>query len=282
MPELPEVETIKNGLAPFMEGRAIEKIVLRRPDLRLPFPPNLSKKLKGTRIDHLSRRAKYLLFHFSNGKIMAIHLGMSGRIILQADMAAHSPAAHDHMLLYLTDGSGMVLNDARRFGMVYLMEADEVSTHPGFAALGPEPLSNEFSGPVLQERLKGRKTPIKVALLDQSIVAGVGNIYASEALHQSGIHPQKEAGKLTGAQYERLAAAIRDVLQRAIASGGSTLKDYRRSNGGLGYFQHSFSVYEKAGQACPVCAAGGKVKSAIRKIVQGGRASYYCPVCQKK
>lgn len=281
MPELPEVETVKNGLSPFMVGRAIHKIELRRADLRVPFPENLAKVLKGRNVEGLSRRAKYLLAHLSGGQVMIVHLGMSGKMTMQPDIKSYVPLKHDHMIVHLSDGGGVVFNDARRFGMVFLTQEEVLHNHPALAHLGPEPLSNNFSGPVLMERLRGKKVPLKIALLDQRVVAGVGNIYASEALHLSHISPLRPAGTLKLKEAEALTSTIRDVLVRAIKAGGSTLKDFRQSDGSLGYFQHRFSVYDKEGEACPCCGPNGRKKAVIHKIVQGGRATYYCPLCQK-
>jgi formamidopyrimidine-DNA glycosylase len=280
MPELPEVETVKNGMALGMSGRQIVKIDIRREGLRVPFPPDLAV-IKGSAVEHLTRRAKYVLVHLSGGRIMAIHLGMSGRITIMHDIKSYVPAKHDHLIFHLSDGGGVVFNDPRRFGLVYLFGAEEMATHPAFKDIGPEPLSNEFSGPVLREKLKNKSTPIKVALLDQHVVAGVGNIYASEALYLSGINPLKPSRDLNAVMAERLVSAIRTVLDKAIAAGGSTLKDYRRSDGELGYFQHQFSVYGRDGEPCPAARVNGKKGHSIQKIVQGDRATYFCPICQK-
>lgn len=281
MPELPEVETVKNGMAPRMLGRQIEKIDVRRKDLRVPFPLRLAEKTKSRTVNSLTRRAKYILVHLNDGQVLVIHLGMSGRITVLNDVKNHTPEKHDHMIIHLSDGGGVVFNDPRRFGLVYLLEDKEISSHAAFKDIGPEPLGNAFSGPVLYEKIRNKSTPIKVALLDQHVVAGVGNIYASEALHMAGIDPAKPAKDLTKAMAEKLVHAIRVVLEKAIAAGGSTLKDYRKSDGELGYFQHLFSVYDREGQPCPAEVCGGKKGRSIHKIVQGGRATYFCPKCQK-
>jgi len=281
MPELPEVETVKNGLAFFMAGRSIEKIMLHREGLRVPFPEGLAKRLKGHVINRLTRRAKYILFHISGDLAMVLHLGMSGQVTTRADIHGYKPLKHDHMIIYLSGGGGMIFNDARRFGMVYLMTEEEVALHPAFKDLGPEPLSNDFSAPVLQQKLKGKKTPVKVALLDQQVVAGIGNIYASEALFKAGIDPRRAASSVKPSELEKLVPSIRDVLNKAIKAGGSTLKDFRKSDGTLGYFQHHFAVYDREGEPCPVCGKSGKKPHLIQKIVQGGRATYFCPHCQK-
>jgi formamidopyrimidine-DNA glycosylase len=282
MPELPEVETVKNGLAPVMAGAVIGDIILRRKDLRIPFPKNLSAMAKGQIITRLTRRAKYILIHLSNHKIMVLHLGMSGQIKIIEHPKAYKPAAHDHMMIVLKNAPMIVFHDPRRFGLVYCLEGDDdLQTHPAFATLGPEPLSNDFNAPAFWSVLKGLKAPIKHVLLDQRRIAGIGNIYASEALFYAHIHPQRAAGTLSQGEVENLVRAIRRVLEKAIAAGGSTLRDYKKADGTLGYFQHQFAVYGKEGEACQSCPIGGKKKSVIQKIVQSGRATYFCPRCQK-
>lgn len=281
MPELPEVETVKNGMALGMTGRQISLVDVRRAGLRVPFPAGLAESLNGCTVENLTRRAKYVLVHLNCAQIMAIHLGMSGRITIVRDIKTYTPAKHDHLIFHLSDGGGVVFNDPRRFGLVYLFGADDIALHPAFKDIGPEPLSNEFSGPVLKQRLGSKITPIKIALLDQHIVAGVGNIYASEALYLAGISPLMASRDMTASMAEKLVTAIRDVLTKAIAAGGSTLKDYRRSDGELGYFQHQFSVYGRDGEPCPATRESGKKGHSIQKIVQGGRATYFCPKCQK-
>jgi formamidopyrimidine-DNA glycosylase len=280
MPELPEVETVRRGLEPVMVGQTIAEIILRRPNLRVPFPPGLQTVLNGCKIMRLSRRAKYLLVHMDGGQLLVLHLGMSGQMTALPTLKGYDYLKHDHMVIVLKNGAGIVFNDARRFGMVHLMEEGAALTHPVFHHLGPEPLSNHFSAPGLLEKLRKKTIAIKPAIMDQEIVVGVGNIYASEALHDCGISPLRPASELKPAQAEKLVASIRQVLARAIEAGGSTLRDYRKSDGSLGYFQHSFSVYDKAGEACERCAKNGK-KGIIQKIVQAGRATYYCPKCQK-
>lgn len=281
MPELPEVETVKRGLEPVMTGQILSRVELRRADLRIPFPANLPKLLEGHKILRLSRRAKYLFVHLSNDKILIIHLGMSGKMIIIKNMQGYEPLKHDHMILHIGKGTGVVFNDPRRFGMVMLMDEAEMTAHSSFAPLGPEPLADEFTGEVLRERLARKSMPIKLALLDQHIVAGVGNIYASEALSIAGISPLRKSSDISTAKAEKLVNAIKDVLLRAIEAGGSSLKDHRQADGNLGYFQHSFSVYDRAGEPCPRCKGGVKKKSVIQKIMQSGRATYYCPSCQK-
>jgi len=283
MPELPEVETVRRGLEPAMAGKIVNAVTLRRAGLRVPFPHDLENILKKRPVLRITRRAKYLLIHIGGGHedVLIVHLGMSGQMSVITKIKAYEPKKHDHMILTLNDGMGVVFNDARRFGMVMLSPAANLEAHPAFCDIGPEPLGNEFNGPVLRERLKGKITPIKLALLDQHIVAGVGNIYASEALYEAGISPLRKAGEVPAVKTDALASAIQNVLNRAIASGGSSLKDFIRTDGQPGYFQHSFAVYDRAGEACPRCHAGGKKKSVIQKIVQSGRSTYFCPHCQK-
>lgn len=283
MPELPEVETVRRGLEPAMSGKTIVKIDLHREGLRIPFPENLAAILKGRTVLRLSRRAKYLLIHVGGKSedILIVHLGMSGQMTVVKNIAGYNLRKHDHMVLTLDSGAGIVFNDARRFGMVMLAPAAGIELHAAFDGMGPEPLPDSFTGAVLRDRLKGRGTPVKVALLDQRVVAGVGNIYASEALFEAAISPLRKASSLKLAEAEALAKAIRSVMTRAIASGGSSLRDFRQAGGELGYFQHSFAVYDHEGDACPRCPAGGRKKVLIKKIVQGGRATYFCPSCQK-
>jgi formamidopyrimidine-DNA glycosylase len=281
MPELPEVETVRRGLEPHLNGQRIAAITLRRKDLRVPFPKDLQARIEGRRIERLSRRAKYLLLECEGGEIVILHLGMSGQVIVTPDINAYSPKKHDHMIVKLESGAGFVFNDARRFGMVMLDTAETLHVHPAFAGMGPEPLGNYFSGPVLRMRLSARKTALKLALLDQRVVAGIGNIYASEALHQARLSPFANSASITMPEAERLTAAIRDVLTRAIEAGGSSLKDYRTADGELGYFQHSFRVYDRDGTPCPHgCVRRGKPVP-VQKMVQGARATYFCPACQK-
>lgn len=281
MPELPEVETVRCGLEPHLTGQRVSAISLRRKNLRVPFPADLRARMEGQVITRLSRRAKYLLIESDASDVMIVHLGMSGQMTIAPDIKSYAPKKHDHMIVALENGGGFVFNDPRRFGMVMLGHSATLRDHPAFAGMGPEPLENDFSGPVLHERLRGRKTPLKIALLDQRVVAGIGNIYASEALHQARLSPFMAAGDVAKAQAESLAAAIRDVLTRAIQAGGSSLKDYRTADGALGYFQHAFAVYDRDGQPCPRgCLYRGK-PATVQKAVQGGRSTYHCPVCQK-
>lgn len=281
MPELPEVETVMRGMAAALEGRIIARAEQRVPALRIPFPDHLAEKLAGRTIERFRRRAKYALMYLDDGQVFILHLGMAGRVHLIESGAAYHVQKHDHLVIHCRDGCGFALNDSRRFGMVMLMPEKELESHKAFAGLGPEPLDNMFSGPVLHEALTGKKTPVKNMLLDQSVVAGLGNIYACEALYFSGIHPARPAGALTADETERLAAAIKDVLRRAIAAGGSSLRDYRQADGALGYFQHQFAVYGKAGKACPDCVCDVVKTGGIQKIRQSGRSTFFCPQKQK-
>lgn len=280
MPELPEVETVRRGLAPHLEGHVIARAEARRPDLRWRLPPDLVQMLTGARVLTLRRRSKYLLADLEGRGTLLMHLGMSGRLLVEgAGTAAfhRDPAIlprHDHVVLETDAGTTITFNDARRFGMVDLIR--EGGDHPLLAHLGPEPLDAGFDADYLTARLKGRRVPIKQALLDQRIVAGLGNIYVSEALHRAGIDPRRAAGSLGGSAVAALIGHIRDVLHDAIAAGGSSLRDHRQATGELGYFQHSFRVYGRAEQPCPTPGCGGT----IARIVQSGRSSYFCPACQ--
>jgi formamidopyrimidine-DNA glycosylase len=277
MPELPEVETVVRGLERAIAGRRIEKLTLNRADLRFPLPKGLAARLEGKRVLRIARRAKYLLFHIEGGGVLLAHLGMSGRMVLGGNGAAED-RRHDHVVLSFDDGAVLRFNDARRFGLVDWAESEaELAQHKLLAALGPEPLSNEFNGVALAGLLAGKATPIKAALLDQRVVAGLGNIYVCESLFYAGISPRRRAGTVQGERAERLARAIRRVLERAIEAGGSSLRDYVQASGELGYFQHQFAVYGKEGEACPECDCG----KAIKRIVQGGRSTFYCAKRQK-
>jgi len=260
-----------------LRGRTITKVDQRRPNLRVPFPATLKRDLTGYKIETLGRRAKYILMQLENGKVMILHLGMSGRVLLIPPGKKYEPEKHDHLILDFDDRSKMVFNDARRFGMVLLDDENGLEKNPAFAGMGPEPLDNSFSAPVLAAALENKKTSIKAALLDQRVVAGLGNIYVSEALFHAGIHPERIAATVTHAESEKLVKAIRKVLNEAIAAGGSTLKDYRHADGELGYFQHHFAVYDRAGQPCPGCRCDISKSKGIRKMTQGGRSTYYCP-----
>lgn len=287
MPELPEVETVRRGLLPAMEGRVITQAQVNRPDLRWPFPPRMAERLTGARVLTLRRRSKYILADLSTDETLLIHLGMSGRMLISSPDARetlgewhhHHPAPekHDHVILDMDNGTRITFNDARRFGAMDLMPTASAETHPLLAALGPEPLGNAFDETYLAARLKGRNTPIKSALLDQHLVAGLGNIYVCETLYRARIHPARKAARISEARAAALVPIIRDVLAEAITAGGSSLRDYRQADGELGYFQHSFQVYGREGDPCltPGCTA------TIRRIVQSGRSSFYCPSCQR-
>ncbi|HXQ50228.1 MAG TPA: bifunctional DNA-formamidopyrimidine glycosylase/DNA-(apurinic or apyrimidinic site) lyase [Stellaceae bacterium] len=277
MPELPEVETVARGLAQRIAGRRIVAVRLNRADLRTKLPPKLPSLLEGRRVARVGRRAKYLLFHLDGGGVVLAHLGMSGRMVLGGD-GANEDRRHDHVVIAFDDGTVLRFNDARRFGLMdYVASEDALSAHPRLAGLGPEPLGNEFNGPALAKSLAGKKTPLKAALLDQRVVAGLGNIYVCESLFWAGLSPRRLARSVTGARAERLALAIRQVLERAIAAGGSSLRDYVQASGELGYFQHHWAVYGKEGEPCPGCDCG----QAIRRIAQSGRSTFYCAKRQR-
>ena len=293
MPELPEVETVRRGLEPYLTGARIDKVTLNRKDLRFPFPSGFAKTLEGETITSVGRRAKYLLFRLSNGKTFLSHLGMTGAFRF-AEGKFKEPSRyyepgedvkHDHVVMALTHPSRghltLIYSDARRFGFMDLFEREEDS--PYLAGLGPEPLGNQFNAEEMAARFRGKSAPMKAALLDQRVVAGLGNIYVSEALWRAHIRPTTEASRLVlksgrpSRRLERLADGVRSVLNDAIKAGGSTLRDFRDAEGGLGYFQHSFDVYDREGEPCHTEGCTGT----IRRIVQSGRSSFYCPVCQK-
>ena len=280
MPELPEVETVRRGLEPVLAGRVIASAEVRRPDLRWPFPQRLAERLTGRRVTALRRRSKYLLGDLDGGETLIVHLGMSGRLLVSGAQVgafhhAHAaPAKHDHVVLDIEGGARITFNDARRFGAVDLWPTGDLDAHRLLAGLGPEPLGNGFDGAYLAGRLAGRRTPVKAALGDQRLVAGLGNIYLAEALWRARISPLRLAADVTAAEAETLAAAVRAVLLDAIDAGGSSLRDYRQADGELGYFQHSFAVYGREGEPCPRCGA------TIARAVQAGRSSFYCPGCQ--
>ncbi|SDI77272.1 bifunctional DNA-formamidopyrimidine glycosylase/DNA-(apurinic or apyrimidinic site) lyase [Lutimaribacter saemankumensis] len=283
MPELPEVETVRRGLAPVMEGHVIAHASVNRPDLRWPFPPRMAERLTGRRVQALRRRSKYILADLDSGETLLIHLGMSGRMLVSGDplgVFVHdhpAPEKHDHVVLEMETGARITFNDPRRFGAMDLMDTATAEAHKLLAALGPEPLGNDFNEPHLVAALHGRNTPIKAALLDQHIVAGLGNIYVCEALYRARIHPGRKAGRISARRVAALVPIIREVLADAISAGGSSLRDFRQADGELGYFQHSFDVYGREGHPCrtPGCEAK------IRRIVQSGRSSFYCPSCQR-
>jgi formamidopyrimidine-DNA glycosylase len=276
MPELPEVETVRLGLETAMAGRVLAKVTQRRLDLRRAFPIDFAARLTGRRILALGRRAKYLTLLLNDDWVLLIHLGMSGRMLVERQDAT-LPGRHDHVLFDLDDGMRVVFHDPRRFGLMDLTPADLLASHPLLRHLGPEPLGPDFTAKVLARRIGGKSSPIKLVLLDQAVVAGIGNIYASESLFRAGIAPDRPAASLRPREIGRLVPAIRAVLQEAIAAGGSSLKDHRRPDGQLGYFQHSFLVYDREGQPCPDCRCG----SGIRRVTQGGRSTFYCAVKQR-
>ncbi len=283
MPELPEVETVKAGIAPVMQGHVIAQAEVNRPDLRWPFPERMSERLTGKRVLGLRRRSKYILVDLDSAETLLIHLGMSGRMLVSGHTVGEFhhphpvPAKHDHVVFHMDDGARITFNDARRFGAMDLMETARQEDHWLIRDLGPEPLGNAFNETYLIERLKGRNTPIKSALLDQRIVSGLGNIYVCEVLFRAGIHPARKAGRISAARVASLVPLIRDVLSEAIAAGGSSLRDYRQSDGELGYFQHVFQVYDREGKPC---VTHGCDKT-ITRIVQSGRSSFFCPQCQR-
>lgn len=283
MPELPEVETVRRGLAPVMEGAVIAQADINRPDLRWPFPENMAARLTGQKILGLRRRSKYILVDLESGESLLIHLGMSGRMLISGHTIGDyhhdhpAPAKHDHVVLHLQSGVRITFNDARRFGAMDLMQTAAQNDHWLIRDLGPEPLGNSFDETYLVARLKARQTPIKSALLDQRLISGLGNIYVCEVLFRAGIHPERKAGQIAAKHVAALVPIIRTVLEEAITAGGSSLKDYRQADGALGYFQHGFQVYDREGAACvtPDC------ETSIHRIVQSGRSSFFCPQCQR-
>jgi formamidopyrimidine-DNA glycosylase len=292
MPELPEVETVRRGLAPVLEGAAFSKVELRRGDLRAPFPPRFAARLKGRTVTAVDRRGKFLLAGLDDDHVLVMHLGMSGsfRILARRETrlapdtyhARGKMRAHDHVVFHMSSGVRIVFNDPRRFGLMDLVPRDEVNRRVPFSAIGIEPLAPGFNGAALARLFAGRRAPVKALLMDQRLIAGVGNIYACEALWQARISPARPAGRLatkTGRatpSADRLATAVREVLEAAIAAGGSSLRDHIRTTGELGEFQHRFAVYDRAGRACPRNDRG-----IIRRTVHAGRATFYCPVCQR-
>jgi formamidopyrimidine-DNA glycosylase len=280
MPELPEVETVRRGLLPAMEGRLIEKAEVNRPDLRWPFPARMAERLTGARVLALRRRSKYILADLSTGETLLIHLGMSGRMLVSGITLGQffhdhpAPEKHDHVVLHLEGGARVTFNDARRFGAMDLLPTLTAEAHPLLAEIGPEPMGNAFNEAYLAARLKDKNTPIKSALLDQHLVAGLGNIYVCEVLFRAKIAPTTPAKSIMNAG--SLVPIIREVLAEAIEAGGSSLKDYRRTDGELGYFQKAFAVYGREGEAC----VNSGCTAQIARIVQSGRSSFYCPTCQ--
>ena len=289
MPELPEVETVKCGLAPYMEGQNIVTVDQRRENLRYPFPSDFISRLEGRKILTLSRRAKYLLIALEGDLIWMVHLGMSGKFTIgdnltnpAAGQIGHNSAAklinkHDHVIVTLSNGARVIYNDPRRFGFMDLFAKDALTTHKHLAHIGPEPLSDDFSVSYIKEKLKTKKAPIKTTLLDQKLVAGLGNIYVCEALWRAGISPTKQACKISNAKLDELVPIIKEVLGDAIAAGGSSLKDFVNAEGELGYFQHSWAVYDREGDECKKSDCKGRIK----RIIQVGRSSFYCAEHQK-
>lgn len=286
MPELPEVETVRRGLAPVLEGARLIRVEQRRPDLRFPFPEGFVQRLTGATITRLDRRAKYLLGHTDRDDILVMHLGMTGRFEIGAVDGAARPGAfvhaappdpkHAHVVFETDRGGRVTYFDPRRFGFMGLIPAGELATHPWFAGMGPEPLGAGFTAGVLAKAFAGRKQNAKVLLLDQRVVAGLGNIYVCEALHRSRISPTRPAGKIPEKALPGLVTVVRLVLEEAIEAGGSTLRDFAAADGALGYFQHRFQAYGREGQPCLTPGCGGT----IARIVQGGRSTFYCASCQ--
>jgi formamidopyrimidine-DNA glycosylase len=297
MPELPEVETVRRGLQPVMEGARIERIELRRKDLRFPFPVNFAERLADKTITGLGRRAKYLLIDVADAPTLICHLGMSGSFRIEADDAdglmpgdfhheRSKLTAHDHVVFHLATRTGkparVIFNDPRRFGFMLFAE-DGILNHPMLSALGPEPTGNALDGAILRDLLRGRVAPLKAALLDQKTIAGLGNIYVCEALWRAELSPKRSAGTIAGkgrlaiARSDALSQAIRAVIAEAIEAGGSSLRDHIQTDGSLGYFQHRFSVYDREGAPCPRPGCGGH----IERLVQSGRSTFYCRSCQK-
>jgi formamidopyrimidine-DNA glycosylase len=279
MPELPEVETVRRGLVPRLVGHRIVRLIQRRRDLRVPLPAKFAQKVEGRTVQAIDRRAKYLLIRLDDGQTLIAHLGMSGRMTLfdAASAAEHPFQRHDHVVMETDEGWQVRFNDARRFGLMVLAPSEAVQRHKLFKGLGPEPLDETFDGSALAARLKGRRTPIKAALLDQKTLVGIGNIYACEALFLSGISPRRSAHTVQGERADRLVAALKTVLLRSIDDGGSTLRDHVQPGGELGYFQTRFNVYDRAGALCPTRGCGRTVK----RLVQSGRSTFYCARCQR-
>ena len=280
MPELPEVETIKNGILPYFLDSAIKKVTVNRIDLRKPVPFNLDKKLRGLCVKDLLRRGKYIAFVFDEKPAIIMHMGMSGRIRIYKRNEAYNPMIHDHVVFQLKNDTRIVYNDPRRFGMVYLSGTKDGQNEPPFSVMGPDPLTPEFTPERLQSAIKNKTQSIKAALLDQRVIAGIGNIYACEALFLAGVLPSRPAGTLNQKEIQILHRAIIEVLNKAIEAGGSTLKDYRQASGELGYFQNHFYVYDRESKTCLQCQSDVSLGYGIKRILQAGRSTFYCPVCQ--
>jgi formamidopyrimidine-DNA glycosylase len=293
MPELPEVETVRRGLEPVVQGRRIVRVEQLRPNLRFPFPENFAGRIEGHAVAAIARRAKYMLWQLTSGETLVVHLGMTGRFTVAQGARTSKPGAfahtagkhakHDHAVFHIDDGSTITYNDARRFGFMLLMGPDELDVHPLFEDLGVEPLGNRFNAAYLAQRAAGKAVDLKAFLMDQRVIAGLGNIYVCEALHRAGLSPNRGAKTLADPKgrptqhAERLVPAVRSVLTEALAAGGSTLRDYRHADGELGYFQHTFAVYGRTAEPCRRQGCRG----VIRRSVQGGRSTFFCNTCQK-
>jgi formamidopyrimidine-DNA glycosylase len=280
MPELPEVETVMRGLAAVLDGQTILRAETRREGMRWPFPAGLAETLSGARVTGFRRRGKYMLMRLSNAQSVLIHLGMSGRMVARPRGANTPPPAHEHLVLETAEGTHVGFVDPRRFGSVDLVPTAAEDSHRLLAGMGPEPLEDSFTPAILAAALAGKQTPIKAALLDQSVVAGLGNIYVAEALFRAGISPRRLAGTVPGARAERLVPAIKDVLRDAIEAGGSSLRDYVQADGELGHFQDRFRVYDREGEPCPLCP-GLPACQGVSRIVQAGRSTFFCARTQR-
>jgi len=278
MPELPEVDTTCRGLAKVFEGRRLASVDVRRPDMRIPFPKGLAGKLTGRTVKRVHRRAKYICLDLDDGTVALAHLGMSGRMTITQPIT--KPGKHDHIVFDTDEGVRVMFNDPRRFGLLTLTTTAELADHKLLARMGPDPLSTTFTPDVLSAALRGKGTTIKAALLDQRVVAGLGNIYVCEALYRAGVSPRRKAGTVAGRRAERLVPAIRDVLQAAIAAGGSSLRDYVQPSGELGYFKYSWNVYGREGEPCQT-ASCAEHNATVKRLIQSGRSTFYCSRCQR-
>jgi formamidopyrimidine-DNA glycosylase len=294
MPELPEVETVRRGLLPVLEGKRITGLEQNRADLRFPLPAHFAERMRGKKVERLERRAKYLIAHLSGGDALLMHLGMTGRFTVHSALSSGkkvrtcvhdtaNDAKHDHIVLHIEDGATVTYNDARRFGFMLLIPESELAEHPLMHGLGVEPLGRDLTPEYLARRAAGKKGDLKAFLSDQRVVAGLGNIYVCEALFRAGLSPKRKAATLAARsgrpneRAEKLVAAIKAVLKDAVAAGGSSLRDYRRTDGALGEFQHTFAVYGREGEPC---GPGGRCGT-VKRIVQAGRSTFYCPKCQR-